>query len=427
MTESIIEGPADRTGAAMDRRIVANPWQNRRRIALAVSAAGLLGVAGWFWLPANGTTTLDAKSVISGQVELAPFADDLPVRATVQPAVTAFVAAASGGLVERLLVQDGSVVAQGQALAVLGNADLRLEVLSREAEIAGQLGALSRDQVDLEQERSSRSERLAAVTYDLLKAQRDLGLQRQLFDKGVIREAGLRPFVQEEQYQRQRLSQLRAALAAEAQGSRVQAARLAETRSRLSTNLGAVRGSLDSLVLHAPISGQLTNFTVQLGQVLKAGDPVGQVDSEGNWKLVAEVDEFYLARLSSGQFARDGAGHKMSVSKVLPTVKDGRFQVELAYQSGQPAQLSRGQTIDLRIVLGETRTAVVAPTGAWLDSGSGTSAFVLADGGRAATRRAIRIGRRTAQSVEILDGIRPGEKIILSDTRAIKGDTVALQ
>ena len=133
---------------------------------------------------------------------------------------------------------------------------------------------------------------------------------------------------------------------------------------------------------------------------------------------MADVDEYYLGRVRVGQAASDDARTRLAVSKVLPAVTDGRFRVELAFAGPTPAGLNRGQTVDVRVVLGASRRAVVAPAGGWIDSGGGTSAFVLDASGGHARRRTVRLGARNPQAVEVLSGLRPGDRLVTSATDA---------
>ena len=126
-----------------------------------------------------------------------------------------------------------------------------------------------------------------------------------------------------------------------------------------------------------------------------------------------------------GLRATTSDGAKLTVSKVLPAVKDGRFQVELTFDRA-PQGLNRGQTIDIRITLGAASRAVVAPVGGWLEAG-GNSAFVLDADGAHARRRAVRIGRRNPEQVEILSGLNPGERIVISNTSSVKGDILNIR
>ena len=413
-------------GAAMDRRIVrpARAWW-RRRATWIVVAVIVAAVALWRFLPAAGSTDIAASAIETGEVTQQPFDDYLPVRATVAPRLTTLVGVLSGGQVERLLVQDGAMVAAGQPLATLANPELRLEVLTREAAIASQLGSIAGEGLGIERSRLDRSAQVAQAEYDLIKARRDLAIRQQLFDKGIVSEAGVAGYRAEAEYQTRRLAQLRSGAGTEARITATQGQRLVDTQARLSGNLAAVRGGLSALTIRAPAAGRLTNFTLQPGQTLKAGDPAGQVDSEGSWKLEADVDEYYLGRVAVGQKAK-ADGMAMTVSKVLPAVKEGRFRVELTFDT-TPSSLNRGQTLDIRITLGAASKAVVAPVGGWLAADNGAFAFVLDGDGAHATRRPVKLGRRNPEAVEILSGLNPGDRIVTTNTSSVKGDTLNIR
>jgi len=412
----------------MDRRVdrPARRWPRHRAVLIGLAVI-FAAFALWRLLPASGSTDIAAADLELGEVTRAPFDDYLPVRATVAPRVTTLVGVLAGGQVERLLVQDGAMVVAGQPLATLANPELRLEVLTREAQIAGQLGSVAGEGLGIERNSLDRAAQVAQAEYDLIKARRDLSVRQQLHDKGILSDAGVRGFQEEAAYQERRLAQLRAGRAAEARITATQSARLADTRERLSGNLAAVRGGLAALTIRAPAGGRLTNFTIQPGQTLKPGDPAGQVDSEGSWKLEADVDEYFLGRVALGQRTHTSGGAALAVSKVLPAVKDGRFRVELIFDREAPAGLNRGQTLDVRITLGSTATALVAPVGGWLESGGGSTAFVLDADGRHARRRSIKTGRRNPERVEILSGLKPGDRIVSTNTASVKGDILNIR
>jgi len=404
------------SGAAMDRRIVRKGGAKRLRLIAVAVAVVFAGLLGWRLMPSGGSTDVAAADVETGQVTRAPFADYLPVRATIAPGVTTFVGTQSGGQVAELLVQDGARVAVGQALATLANPQLKLDILSREAEIAGRLGDVSGQDLTLERNRLDRASQTATTSYDLIKARRDLSIRQQLHDQGFVSDAGVASFAEEADYQRKRLAQLQAGKASEDQIAGLQASRLADTRARLVGTLNAVQAGLDALTIRAPVAGRLTNFTIQPGQMLKAGDPAGQIDSEDRWKLIADVDEYYLGRVAVGQQATGDGDLALVVTKVLPAVANGRFRIELGFRGNPPAGLNRGQTLDVRVTLGSTKPALLAPVGGWLDSGGGNSAFLIDADGHTARRRAVKTGRRNPESVEILSGLAPGDRIVTSNT-----------
>lgn len=408
--------------SAMDRRVERRRGLPRQwRIIAIVSAIIVAAFLVWHLLPASGSINVVSANIETGQVTRARFADYLPVRATVAPGVTTFVGTQQGGQVEKLLVQDGVQVVAGQALATLANPELKLDILSREATIAGQLGDLSAQDLALERNRLDRASQTAAAGHDLIKARRDLWMRQQLHDKGILSDAGVASFREEFQYQQHRLAQLQSGKSSEDRIAALQASRLADTRARLVGTLKAVQTGLDALTIRAPVTGRLTNFTIQPGQMLKAGDPAGQIDSEANWKLVADVDEYYLGRVVVGQRASGTSGDlnlPLIVTKVLPAVANGRFRIELGFRRDPPAGLNRGQTLDVRVTLGDTKPALIAPIGGWLDSNGGNFAFVLDVDDHTARRRSIKVGRRNPEYVEILSGLAPGDRIVTSNTTA---------
>ena len=412
----------------MDRKVAraALPWWRRKAMVVAVALI-IASLAIWQFLPERGSTNITSAEMSFGEVSRAPFADYLPIRAIVSPKSSTLVTASYGGQVESLLVQDGAMVQAGQPLARLVNPALRMEVLTREAQIAAQLGDLSGQDLDLERNRLDRDAKIAQANYDLIKAQRELGLRERLRNQGLVSEAGMKSYEQETSYQKARLAQLQSGKAEELRIASAQAARLAETRKLLSGNLAAVRSNLDSLIVTAPVTGRLTNLTMQLGQSLKPGDQVGQIDSEATWKLVADVDEFYLNRLVVGQEASGDSGIRLNVIKVLPAVDSGRFRVELGFVGPAKTSLKRGQTLDIRVTLGSTAPALVAQVGSWLDGNVGSFVFVVDKDGRHARRKTIRIGRRNPEQVEILYGLSAGDRIVTSNISSLKGDLLNIR
>ena len=284
---------------------------------------------------------------------------------------------------------------------------------SRSAEIAGQLSATSGQRLSVQNSRESGARDLADARNARSKTQTLLAQKQVLFDKGIITRAAIDPVRDDLTYQNARVEALERGTASAGATLADQSNGIAATAQQLRESLAMVRQSLSALILRAPVGGRLTAFTLQPGQTLKSGDPVGQIDSEGQWKLTADVDQYYLGRVRTGLSATadlDGTSYPMTVLKVLPQVTNGRFRVELAFRGTPPDDLNRGQTLDVRLVLGADRAAIVAPSGGWLDAG-GTTAFVL-DGTGKAVRRAIVTARRNPDQVEIVSGLTPGDRII---------------
>lgn len=415
--------PPASPGAAMDRRIARGRFTAYRRPLRIAGAAVVIGAVIWgliAFVPASGTLSVAADRLTIASVAWAPFQDFLPVHAAAAPLRTTFVGAIEGGQVATVTAQDGALVQAGDVLARLSNPQLQLDVTSREAAIAGQLGSVSAQRLTLQQNLATEDAAIADASYALLKAQRELQIRQRLHDADFESDAGLKGFRDEATYQSTRLAFLQKARARDREVARSQGAEIEETAARLHRNLDVVEASLQALVLRAPVAGRLTNFLLQPGQTLKQGDPVGQIDSEGAWRLDADVDEFYLGRVAVGQHATadiDGAATALTVARVKPQVSNGTFRAELTFDGAPPAGLRRGQSTECRITLGATRQAVVLPNGAWLESSGGATAFVLDTDGRHARRRTITTGRRNPDQVEILSGLSPGERVLISSSQ----------
>jgi HlyD family secretion protein len=205
-----------------------------------------------------------------------------------------------------------------------------------------------------------------------------------------------------------------------------QSGEIRQTLLQLEENLGAVRRSLEALEIRAPVAGRLTAFTLQPGQTVQAGQRVGQVDTEGAYKLIAQVDEFYLGRVGLGQPASAELGertYRLRVGRIFPQVTSGRFQIELEFTGDQPPELRRGQSLETEVTMGDTRPAMVLPNAAFLEATGGSWVFVLGPDGRRAERRTIRTGRRNPQQVEVLSGLQPGERVVTSSYETFANQT----
>ncbi|MXV44874.1 efflux RND transporter periplasmic adaptor subunit [Saccharibacter sp. 17.LH.SD] len=380
-------------------------------------------IVGWRLIPVSGTLSVSSDQLSFETVRTAPFLDYLPVRATVTPLHVTFIDAVQGGSVAEIIARDGALVQKGDMLAYLTNPQLQLDVISREAQIASQLGVNSGQRLTLQQTRTTEETQLAEARYSLLKTQRELYIREQLRSQGFESDANVQSYRDEAEYYAQRLKRLENALTQDLKIADKQSKEIDEEAQRLRSNLDAVKASLNALILRAPLTGRLTNFDLQPGQSLKAGDRIGQIDSEKQYRLDADIDEFYLGRIFVKEHAEADLGNvkiPMTVSRVHPQVTKGQFRAELTFDAVPPDTLHRGESIDLRITLGETRQALVLPNGAWLEDSGGLSAFVVSANGHSAHRIAITSGRRNPDQVEITSGLHEGDRVITSSYKTYK-------
>lgn len=405
------------SGGNMDKVIEVKRLDKRILIAGAAGAVLILILLFWLFAPRSDSQTVSASRLTISPVEQGMFEDFLPLRARVTPLLTVYLDAVEGGRVEQLLVEDGAQVAEGQLLAVLSNANLQLSTLARQTEVEQQLNNMRSQELALAQTRSANMRDLNQAETDMAKAKRLYDLQKPLAERGFVSAKQFNDTKDDLAYQMNRLRILRGSIAND---ERLQASQLQQLRAStvsLNSGLSIARGSLSQLSLRAPVTGQLSGFSIQLGQSVQQGERIGQIDSAGRNKLEADVDEYYLGRVAVGQTASaevDGKTYKMKVAKVYPQVRNGQFKIDLVFDGAEPTSTQRGQTIQAKLTLGDSSRAVLIPNGAFFNDTGGNWVFVVDKSGSSATRRQVQLGRRNNDFIEVLDGLKPGERVITS-------------
>ena len=409
------EGPE--SGGGMDREVASRKLGTKTRIGLGAVGLVLLIALFWYFMPAGNSQTVEVGRLTISTVSQGRFDDFLPLRAQVQPSQTVYLDAVEGGRVERVLVEDGAMVTQGQLLAELSNSDLQLNVLARQTEVTQQINSMRSQELALNQTRLANERARIEADLATQTARRNYEIQRPLAERGFVSGRTFADSRDTYEANRRRSEVLRRQ---QSEDERLQSSQLAQLRSSaaaLNQSLEIARRSLDSMNLRAPVSGQLTAFDIQIGQSLQRGQRLGQIDSAGRNKLRAQVDEFYLSRVSEGLTANaevNGRTYRMRVSKIYPQVRNGSFEIDLQFVGAEPRDLQRGQTVQLRMTLGASSQARLVPNGAFYNDTGGSWIFVVSADGRTAVRRQVRLGRRNADFIEVLEGLEPGERVITS-------------
>ncbi len=418
-------------GVAMDREVPRRGIDRRWLTGIIGGAALLLALLFWAYAPRAGTQAIAADRATVSKVTRGIFEDFLPVRARATPLITVYLDAVEGGRVEKIFVEDGATVVKGQLLAELSNADLQLSTLARQTEVEQQLNNMRSQELALAQSHLNNERDIVQADLDAAKAQRLYDTQRPLADRGFVAGKVFRDTTDELTYQRKRSEVLRRAQTTEERLQTSQLGQLRAASASLRSSLGIARSSLEQLNLRAPVSGQLTAFSIQLGQSMKQGERLGQIDSPGRNKLVADVDEFYLGRVVPGQTAtldQDGKSYRLKISKIYPQVKSGTFIIDLVFSGTEPANLQRGQTLQARLTLSDPAPAKLIPNGSFYNDTGGNWVFVVAPDGGSAVKRNVRLGRRNADFIEVLDGLDADERVLTSPyTGLVDKDRLTLE
>jgi HlyD family secretion protein len=401
----------------MDKVVARRGLSSRTKLAIGGAVLLALAPTAYFAAPARNSQTVTAERLTISAVNRGTFEDFLPLRGRVTPSLTVYLDAVEGGRVERILVEDGAIVQEGQLLAILSNSDLQLNVLARQTEVTQQINSMRSQELALSQTRLANERALIDAELTAQTARRQYELQRPLADRGFVPGRVIADSQDTYRAAQRRAEVLRRQRSTDERLQSQQLAQLRYSASALNDSLGLARASLDALNLRAPVSGQITSFSIQVGQSLQRGERLGQIDSAGRNKLVAQVDEFYLGRVAEGQIAvaeQGGRQYRLRVQKIYPQVQNGSFTIDLAFVHGEPRDLQRGQTVQLRLTLGDPSPALLLPNGAFYNETGGNWVFVVSPDGSTAVRRNVRLGRRNANYVEVLEGLDPGERVITS-------------
>ncbi|HYC03542.1 MAG TPA: efflux RND transporter periplasmic adaptor subunit [Azospirillaceae bacterium] len=403
----------------MDKKIERKSRFKRQHLIGAAVGALLLGTAGVFFAGGSGGTTVRVaeERLVVAPVTQGQFEDFIPVRGAVEPLNSVFLDSVEGGRVERKFAEAGQMVKAGQPLVELSNTDLQLEVLGREAQVIEQLNQLRTVELGLQTNRLSNKRELVEVEYKLVQLKRDLDRNAQLVKTNAVSQAKYEDTKDEFEYFQKRREVLQENIRVTDGMRTEQYEQLKAATVKLQENLEFARRNMENLVVKAPVDGQLTQLDAEIGQTMQRGQRLGRVDRIDGFKVAAQVDEFYLPRLEVGQTAEVQMGSTttaLRIAKIYPQVRDGQFRVDLEFAAEPPKDIRSGQTLQMRLKLGATTTAMLIPNGAFFQDTGGDWIFVVDGSGKYATKRRVQLGRRNAQSIEVRGGLEPGERVITS-------------
>ena len=347
----------------------------------------------------------------------------MPLKGKALPKDEVYLDALDGGQVAEVLARSGDQVAAGQPLVKFRNTALELDVLDREGRLVESITQLQTFEKQLEETRVANAKTAAEIAYNVVRLSREAQRRDVLLAKGFFPREQADQLHDELNYQRRLLpmqddSNRRQEVLRQAQLPQIEA-----EMATLRQSLAVTRSKLDSLVLTAPVAGKLSENDLQVGQILKPGDRVGEVVPASGFKAKADIDEYYLGRVAIGQSADvtvDGKSYAMVVTRVDPQVKDATFQVELAFKGAPPAGLLPGEALEGKLAVGGDRPALVLPTGPFIERTGGDWVMVVSADGGHAERRRVRLGARNADQLEVLSGLSPGERVITSDYAAFE-------
>lgn len=367
--------------------------------------------------PNNKTLRVDKDTVTISSAVKGEFNDYIRISGRVQPMTTIQLSPQEGGIVEKILIEEGSPVKAGDAILILNNDNLDLQILNSEAELAEKENILRNTQIQMEQQKLDVRQNVLEYGTQVDRLKRAYEQQKALYEDNLIaKEDYLKA---EEDYnlalQKYNLMTERSRQDSLYRGTQID--RMEESLENMQLNMSMIRRRKSNLIVKAPIDGELGLLDVVLGQSIAAGTKIGQINSVGTYKVEAQIDEHYIDRVIAGleaTFERQGETYSTVIRKVYPEVRDGKFKADFKFDGEQPDNIRAGQTYYLNLQLGQPEEAVIIPRGTFYQKTGGKWIYVVNKEGTKAVKREIRIGRQNPQYYEVLEGLEPGEKVITS-------------
>jgi len=396
-------------------------WSSLKVVELSLSLILIVLLAAYFLKfqsrSGDGVLNVQASDLQIEEVRRGPVHEQLPVEATVQPMRAVPLTAAEGGRVEKIFVEVGSIVREGDPILQLASQSLVMDILLRRGQVDQETNNLRSARLALDQFKLQLSQQLNDLDNQIQQQKKLYDRYVELDKDSLISKLEFERARDQYEYLLKRKDLLEKTQKSDLAIRNAQIDNLERSIARMEENLLLVEARQESLLVKAPVYGHLTALAAEIGQSKAAGDRLGQIDSLSGFKATAVIDEKHLDRVEvdkAGAFEVDGRLFSLVVKKILPTVKEGKFEAELEFKGDRPKSIKRGQTLHVRLEVGEASEAVILPLGDFLSTGGGDWVFKLNPDGKSAVKTAVKLGRRDDASVEVLKGLAPGDQVIVS-------------
>lgn len=402
----------------MDKKIEKKFWNSKRIIWIIGSTLVVsLLVYQLIFADKRSSLNVDKEKITVSEVTQGIFDEFIVVSGVVQPIKTYRIDAIEGGYVKEKVIEGGTTVKAGDVILKLDNNRLQMEFVQQETEINRLINDLQNTRLKLKTDKFGLQRTMNDVDYQLSQAKDYNDRNEKLFKDKVISE--LEYLKTKRDYEKLKNQQ---GIEVQSQNyqndnSKLQVVQLESTLQHSQKNLQLMKENLNNLVVKAPVGGLLSSIEAEVGSSIVAGQNIGQIDDLNGFKMRAGVDEHYISRIFVGLKATmefSNQNYELVISKVYPEVKAGRFEVDMTFAAKTPDGIRRGQSASIRMELGKSAKAILIPVGGFFSETGGNWVYVMDASGKKAVKRNITLGRRNPEYFEVLDGVKPGEKVITS-------------
>ena len=402
----------------MDRVIEKKKWTTKRLLTIGgVTALVLLIGSSYYFTSGKSKLNVDTERITISEVKNGPFQEFIPVNGVVMPITTIYLDANEGGRVDQKFVEDGTVMKKGDPIMKLANTDLELSLVNQETSVFNLLTQMQISRNAAQQNTISKLNQMADVDNAFKESERLYLLNKHLYEQKAI---GLQEFKQSAiayDYQVKRKKLTQQILKQDSVSTKQEVDQAKQSFGRTQNALAVMRQKVGDLIVRAPVDGQLTSLDAEIGQNKHQGERLGQIDVLSGFKVRVDVDEHYISRIFTGltgDFDFSDKTYKLKIKKVFTQVTNGRFQVDMEFVGKVPEGIRRGQTLQIRLALGDETKALLLAKGGFYQQTGGNWIFKVSEDGKTAYKVDVQLGRQNPDYYEILQGLKPGDKVVTS-------------
>lgn len=413
----------------MDVPIQKKKFSNQKLgLALGILAIVALIVYVIFQTSGGSKLNVEKERISINTVSKGVFQENIPVNGIVLPITTIYLDALEGGRVEEKFVEDGAMLKKGEPILRLSNTDLELSLVNQETSVYNLLTQMQISQNAARQNTINRQNQFTDVENNLIEAERVYNLNKRLYEKGAIGRMDYESSQNNYEYQKERMKLAKQVLTEDTISSKLEVSQAKNSYARTQSALELMRKKVGDLVVRAPIDGQLTSLDAEIGQSINKGTRLGQVDVTSGYKVRVDIDEHYISRIYNGQigtFTLNNKTYTLVIKKVFTQVTNGRFQVDMKFEGDVPEGIRRGQNLQIRVALSAEKEALLVSKGGFFQKTGGNWVFKVSEDGNTAYKVNIRLGSQNTEYYEVLEGLNPGDKVVISSYDSF-GDTEEL-
>jgi RND family efflux transporter MFP subunit len=402
----------------MDVKLPPKKWYVKYRIHIVagILAAGLIGM---LIKVSTGPKIIriNSDSVQTATVQSGEFSEYVNAEGTLQPIQTIKVYTREGGFVESVLVQDGALVHKGDTLMILSDPELQRTIETARESWRKQNRTYRTSMIEMDQRRLSLAQSILQTKYELKRLEKEHNLALEEYRMGIRSRAQLDVADEEYNY---KMETVRLQLESRRQDSVLNAIRqeaLQDELAEAQRQLRKTEERLNDLIVTAPADGQLSGLSLEPSQRISSGTAIADIKRMDQFRMRLSINEFYIDKITVGQPATityEKKTYPMTISSTVPEIKSGSFDIYLVFTDSLPDNARIGKSYQARIEMGGQAQSIIVPKGNFYNYTHGSWVFKVNAQHTHAVRVPVSIGRQNPRHFEILEGLNPGDEIIIT-------------